>query len=57
MIDYRLQWPGVIVERNGSNGNGNVSENDDDVDEGNYDGEFIDLVSKGTVRRIVKFDF
>lgn len=39
MLDYRLLWPGVIHERNGSNGNGDLSENDDDVDEGNYDGE------------------
>ncbi|XP_037049142.1 methylosome subunit pICln [Bradysia coprophila] len=43
MIDYRLQWPGVILERNGSNGNGNVSENDDDVDEGNYDDEDAEM--------------
>lgn len=53
MIDYRLQWPGVIVERNGSNGNGDVSENDDDVDEGNYDGKFVDLASEETFRPIV----
>lgn len=41
MLDYRVLWPGVIHERNGSNGNGNASENDDDVDEGNYDGKYF----------------
>lgn len=43
MLDYRLTWPGVIQERNGSNGNGDLDENDDDVDEGNYDGKYSDL--------------
>lgn len=43
MLDYRLLWPGVIHERNGSNGNGDVNENDDDVDEGNYDGKWVFL--------------
>lgn len=38
MLDYRLLWPGVIQERNGTNGNGDISENEDEVDEGNYDG-------------------
>lgn len=39
MIDYHLLWPGVIQERNGSNGNGDLSENDDEVDEGNVEGQ------------------
>lgn len=44
MLDYRLLWP---------DGNGDISENEDNVDEGNYDGENYIVASKLCYYKII----